>query len=349
MVFVYFGLCMEIALTIGVFVLIGVVIFGLGLLGSVLAASRREGAAQAGRIEAIASQLEANRVAGENLRESLNKNLSAGQESVNRNLQANQKTLSELNNQIGQIQGAGRQMLKLADDVRRLQDILVSPKMRGQLGEWSLENLLADILPGEAYELQHRFSDGRTVDALVRMPEYSVPVDAKFPLPSFERIGAAENDNERAKQRRQFARDVAGHIDKIASAYIRPSEGTLDFALMYIPSESVYYETIASEPGEGKNILQYSLGKKVIPVSPSVLYAYLMTIVMGLHGLQIEKQAAEIRKNLSNLGGSLEDFNDSFDLVGKHLNNAGTQYQNSQVKLDRFKDKLRQIRNIECE
>jgi DNA recombination protein RmuC len=213
------------------------------------------------------------------------------------------------------------------------------------MGEWSLENLLAQILPKDSYDLQYGFKDGKTVDALIKLEEYSVPIDAKFPLPAFERIAQTESEDEKVKLRRQLATDVTKHIEKIASDYIRPAEGTLDFALMYIPAENVYYETIVRYVGETKDILQYALDKKVIPVSPNLLYTYLMTVAMGLHGLQIEKQAAEIRQNLKKLNASFGDFGGNWEVLGRHLRNAYGQYEEGQKKLDRFGIQLDQIQS----
>ncbi|GAH75021.1 unnamed protein product, partial [marine sediment metagenome] len=173
--------------------------------------------------------------------------------------------------------------------------------------------------------------------------EFSVPIDAKFPLPGFERLANAETDEEKTKLRKQFHKDVTAHIDKIASDYIRPAEGTLDFALLFIPAENIYYETIVKYAGETQDILQYSLDKKVIPVSPNLLYAYLMTVVMGLHGLQIEKQAAEIRQNLKKLNASFAEFLSNWDILGTHLRNAYSKYEDGQKKLDRFGLHLDQI------
>jgi DNA recombination protein RmuC len=175
------------------------------------------------------------------------------------------------------------------------------------------------------------------------MVDYSVPIDAKFPLPSFEAMSSSEAEEEKARLRKQFLKDVIAHIDKIASDYIRPAEGTVDFALLFIPAENVYYETIVKYAGETQDILQYSLDKKVIPVSPNLLYAYLMTVVMGLHGLQIEKQAAEIRQNLKRLNASFADFINNWDVLGTHIRNAYTKYDEGQKKLDRFGIQLDQI------
>jgi DNA recombination protein RmuC len=238
-------------------------------------------------------------------------------------------------------------MMLVGTEVRRLQDILSSPKLRGQMGEWSLENLLAQILPKDSYKLQYTFKDGKTVDALVQLVDFSVPIDAKFPLPGFENVLKAESEQEKTKLRKQFIKDVNHHIDKISGDYIRPAEGTLDFAIMYIPAENVYYETIVKYPGETQDILQYCFDKKVIPVSPNLLYAYLMTVTMGLHGLQIEKQAAEIRQNLKKLNATFADFGGTWDILGKHLRNAYSQYDEGQKKLDRFGMHLNQIQEDE--
>jgi DNA recombination protein RmuC len=260
-------------------------------------------------------------------------------------LQSSQQVLSRLNTQIGELQGTNKQMLQLGTDVRRLEDILSSPKLRGQIGEWSLENLLAQILPKDSYELQYSFKDNQKVDALIQLAGFSVSVDAKFPLPGFEKIVAAETEEEKTKLRRQFLKDVTAHIDKVADNYIRPAESTLDFALMYIPAENIYYETIVKYAGETQDILQYCLDKKVIPVSPNLLYVYLMTVAMGLHGLQIEKQAAEIRQNIKRLNASFADFVSTWDVLGRHLRNAYSQYDDGHKKLDRFGMQLNQIQD----
>lgn len=310
-------------------------------------AARKETAGQATAVSLLHQQLEALRTAQDSTRQALQESLQAGQNNISRNLQSSQNVLAALNSQIGELQGTNKQMLQVGSEVRRLQDILTSPKMRGQMGEWSLENLLSQILPASAYRLQYPFKDGKIVDALVQMPDYSVPIDAKFPLPAFEKIAKAETDNEKNASRKLFLADVTKHIEKIAANYIRPVEGTLDFALMYIPAENVYYETIVNYPGDTKNIIQLALDKKVVPVSPNLLYAYLMTIVMGLHGLQIEKQAAEIRQNLKKLNASFAAFGGSWDVLGRHLRNAGSQYEEGCVKLNRFGAELNLLQNQE--
>jgi len=306
-------------------------------------ASRRDVAGQTAAIGLLQQQLEALKAAQDTTRDTLQKSLQTGQTNLSQNLQSSQQILTRLNAQIGELHGTNKQMLQVGTEVRRLQDILSSPKLRGQMGEWSLENLLAQILPKGSYELQHTFKDGKMVDALVKLDEYCVPIDAKFPLPAFERLLQSESEEEKTKLRKQLANDVIKHIDKISSAYIRPAEGTLDFALMYIPAENIYYETIVKYAGQTKDLLAYALDKKVIPVSPNLLYAYLMTVVMGLHGLQIEKQAAEIRQNLKKLNADFAQFLANYDTLGTHIRNTANKYDETAKNLDRFALQLNQI------
>lgn len=297
--------------------------------------------------QSVRSGLEGIRKAQENLSQNLQQSLIAGQDTVNKNLQFHASTLEKLNNQLGQLQGSSQKIMELGGDLKSLQQILASPKLRGGLGEWQLDKILSTLLPAESFAVQYTFRDGKKVDALVKMPEYSVPIDAKFPLENFQKLQKAENEADAKKLRGQFLRDVQKHIDKIAESYIKPDEGTLDFAMMFIPAENVYYETIVKADSDTVNIADYAMERKVFPVSPNLLYVYLMTIVMGLHGMQIEKQAAEIRKNLKTLGTSFGDFVATFDTLGGHLRNANVKHDEGQKKLDKIVMQLDQIKNEE--
>jgi len=327
-------------------------VFALALLGwlvSVFFKSKEDAVRQTEAIRNVAQQLQSVQTAQDSIKEVVHKSLQTGQQNINQNLQSSQKILSQLNNQIGQLQGTNKQMIQVGNEVKRLQNILSSPKLRGQMGEWSLENMLSQVLPQESYVLQYSFQDGRKVDALVQMNDYSVPIDAKFPLPSFEKVVRAENDSEKSKLRRQLRRDVNSHIDKIADSYIRPAEGTLDFAMMYIPAENIYYETIVKYDGEDADVLHYALERKVIPVSPNLLYAYLMTVAMGLHGMQIEKQAAEIRRNLNELNSDFSRFVNNWDTLGSHIRNASNKYSEAGKDLDRFGLHLTEIQQKDAD
>ena len=338
---------LQVLVAVGIVLILAVLALLAWLITCNLAA-RRDIAGQAAGIGLLQQQLEALKASQDRTSQTLQSSLQTGQSSLAQSLQSSQQVLGQLNRQIGELQGTNKQMLQLGSDVRRLQDILSSPKLRGQIGEWSLENLLAQALPKGCYSLQHTFKDGCRVDALVQMTGFAVGIDAKFPLPSFERIVGCTSDDERPKLRRQFIKDVSAHVDKIASAYIRPVEGTLDFALMYIPAENIYYETIIQCDGDCEDLLHYCLDKKVIPVSPNLLYAYLMTVAMGLHGLQIEQQAAEIRQNLKRLNSSFAEFLANWDTLGTHLRNAYAKYDDAQKRLDRLGLQLGQIQQPSC-
>lgn len=320
------------------------VLLAVGILYLILVfqSSRRESAAQNTAVQMLQQQMETVRNRTEQLSASVDKNLQSGQQTINTFLTHSGETLQQLKEQLGRLKGDSEQMVRIGQDIRTLQDILKSPKLRGQFGEHSLGSLLMNILPAEHFALQHCFRNGRVIDALIKLPDFSVPVDAKFPLSSFEKMMAVE-DEERTRLRRQFHTDVCKHIDKIADSYILPAEGTLDFAMMYIPAENVYYETIIRYDSDKTDLLAYSTGKKVIPVSPNLLYAYLMTVVMGLRGMQIEKQASEIRANLGQLAGGLSLFLNHWEILGRHLRNAQGQYEEGQIKLNKFTLQLEQI------
>jgi DNA recombination protein RmuC len=318
--------------TVAVVMIVVLLLAVIGLLLWLLNAhsqSRRDSAGSTAAISMLQQQVEQFRSSHESSLQSSQQNIS--------------QTLLQLHRQIVELQTQSNQVLNLNTDIRRLNDILSSPKLRGQLGEWSLENLLASVLPKDTYTLQHHFKDGKIVDALVQLPQFSVPIDAKFPLPGFEAILKCTSDSELPRLQRQFQKDVTAHIDKIAAQYIRPAEGTLDFALMYIPAENVYYETIIKHDGSGESIADYALSKKVVPVSPNVLYAYLMTVAMGLHGLQIEKQAAQIRENLKRLENNFNSFSADFKTLGSHIRNTAGKYDEADKKLSRFDSELHQI------
>jgi DNA recombination protein RmuC len=196
-------------------------------------------------------------------------------------------------------------------------------------------------LPSQHFSIQHGFRSGEKVDAVIKLGSGLVPVDAKFPLENFRRILEVANDEERNRARRQFAVDVKKHIDAIAGKYILPDEGTYDFALMYIPAENIYYETIIRDGvPEEKSLCHYAMAKHVIPVSPNSLYAYLQAIVLGLKGMKIEDRAKEIIQYLNRLQGDFGKFREEFALLGKHVGHAQASYQTADRRLEQFGQKL---------
>ena len=166
-----------------------------------------------------------------------------------------------------------------------------------------------------------------------------VPIDSKFPLDNFERMLGAENDIERQQFEKLFARDVKSHVDAIGGKYIRPDEGTYDFAFMYLPSEAIYYELACGKTG---SLLAYAHDKRVLPVSPTTLTAYLQVIVLGLKGLQIEQHAQEVMAYCSRLQSDFGKFKEDFELVGTHVGRAQNKFMDAQKRLGRFESKLEQ-------
>lgn len=265
-------------------------------------------------------------------------------------LQATQRDVSERLNKISEVEKSlvrmeetYKQVLAISKDIVHLQDLLRAPKFRGGMGEFMLENLLNQIMPSkDFFSLQHSFKNGTTADAVIRIGDNLVAIDAKFPLESFKRMVETDNEEERSRNRRQFVRDVQNRVDEIATKYILPDEGTYDFALMYIPAENVYYEAILKDMQEKdeKSIYSYALNKKVIPVSPHSLYPYLIVILRGLKGLAIEKNARSVIEYLERLQVDLERFKEGFRLVGGHLTNAKAKYEEAEKRLDKFSEKF---------
>jgi DNA recombination protein RmuC len=255
---------------------------------------------------------------------------------VDRRLESASQTTHKIHERLGKVDEATTQMLERAKDLARLEQALRPPKARGGFGELLLENLLRDRLPPSAYQMQFTFDSGERVDAVVRV-DRDIPVDSKFPLDNYNRLVEAESDDERTLAERQFARDVKHHIDAIAAKYIRPDEGTYDFAFMYIPVEAVYYELACGKTGA---LLSYANDRRVFPVSPTTFTAYLQVIALGLRGMQIEQHAHEVMAYVADLQRDFGRFTDEFDKVGTHLGHAQSKYHDAGKRLDRLETKL---------
>jgi DNA recombination protein RmuC len=263
------------------------------------------------------------------------------QKTVSERLDNAAKVVGEVHKELGSLSKASEQIFNVGKDIAGLQEILRAPKLRGSLGELFLGDLLGQILPSANFTLQHKFKSGEIVDAAIRLGAGIVPVDSKFPLENFKRVIETTDEAEQKTARKQFARDVKKHIDAIASKYILPDEGTFDFALMYIPAENVYYETIIKDENcDDASLSAYALSKRVIPVSPNSLFAYLQAIVLGLRGLRIEKSAQEIIAHLARLKGDFGRFTEEFDTLGKHITNVKNRYDDAAKRLEKFDNKL---------
>jgi len=279
----------------------------------------------------------------------LNQNMAQQLQNINSQFQKTtgdiHQTLGVVKQDMGRMEIATQEVLSKAKNIAQLEELLRAPKFRGGMSELFLADLLAQVLPAAHFTLQHKFKSGERVDAAVRIGSNLVPVDAKFPLENFRKFVQEEEARSRETLRKKFAADVKKHIDDIASKYILPDEGTYDFAMMYIPAENVYYETILKDEnlGEESSLLAHAMKKRVIPVSPNSFFAYLQVIVLGLKGLEIEKSAQALLRNLFQLQGDLARFKNEFQVLGTHLTNARSKYEDSEKRLDRFSDKLELI------
>ena len=242
-------------------------------------------------------------------------------------LKNSQQTLGEIQKQLGAVQLAGSQMSQTAET---LQNILGGAKTRGSLGEVTLERLLEDCLPKNRFARQHRFSSGEIADAVIFLRDKLLSIDSKFPLDAYRRI--AEEGEE---ARRAFATAVKNHADAISKKYVLPEEATLPIALMFVPSESVYYELLMTTDAKSTPLDEYCRSKNVVAVSPNTLYANLQVILMGLQGMQIEENAKNLRANLAGLQSQLRKFVDPFEKLGTHLKNAAQSYAEADKRFEK--------------
>ena len=301
-----------------------------------------------GQVGAFSMQVEGLRQSVTALQGQVVTSLDGNRRAMDERLDGAARVIHDVRQNLGQLAEKTQRLTEIGKDIASLQDILRSPKLRGNMGELFLGDLLAQILPPDHFRLQYSFRGGETVDAAVLLKAGMVPVDAKFPLENFQRVVQAATDEEKKGFRRAFIQDVKKHVDAIAKKYIRPDEGTLDFALMYIPAENVYYETIIKddEPGADGALFEYALKKRVIPVSPNSFYAYLQTVLLGLKGMRIEESAREVINQLSRVHVEFGRFADAFRLVGGHLDNARAKYDEAQKRLDKVDQKLTQIDGV---
>ncbi len=255
--------------------------------------------------------------------------------------------VGDVRERLGRLAEATKHLEEVGATVAEVQELLKVPRLRGTLGEQWLEELLRQVFPAGLYEMQHAFRSGERVDAVLRVGERLVPVDAKFPLEACQRMLAAEGPAA-DPERRAFRKSLRARIDEIADKYIRPDEGTFEFALMYIPAENVYYEAVVrGEEVEGEeSLVAYAVRRRVIPVSPNTFYAYLAAILHGLRGLEVEQKAKEILESLGGLQQQLARFEEAYRLVGKHLEHATRQYADTERQLGKVHDRFETITGI---
>jgi len=266
------------------------------------------------------------------------------QEAVRHQFSVSQELIKNITNEIATVRESSKQVVGVADQLRSLQNVLQNPKQRGVLGEYYLESVLQNILAPGLFEIQYKFADGEIVDAVIKIKDKLVPVDSKFSLENYNRWVSESHGPERDRLEKLFMADLKNRIVETAK-YIRPSEGTMDFAFMFMPSEGTYYDLMVNKIGsnEEENLLQRAVSKyNVIIVSPTSLLAYLQTVLQGLRALQIEDSAKEIRRGVIELGKHLAEYEKDYRKMGNSLKTTVSHYNSSYKQLGMVdKDVLR--------
>ncbi len=254
------------------------------------------------------------------------------------------KIVQDVTARLTELGETNKQVVSFADQLRNLQDILQNPKQRGILGEYYLETVLQNVLPPKGYKIQYAFENGEIVDAAIFVKDKIIPVDSKFSLENYNRLLEVRDKAEKERLEKLFKQDLKTRIDE-TSKYVRPSEGTTEFAFMFIPSEGLYYDILVGSVGTGvsaRDLIEYAFTKKVIVVSPTSFLAYLQTVLQGLKALQIEESAKEIRKRVEELGRHIGSYEDYYKKLGNTLATTVNHYNAGYKELSKIdKDVLR--------
>ena len=263
--------------------------------------------------------------------------------SVDGTSRAMHEQISSFTKETVQIRQELKQVQEAMKNISSFQEIFKSPKLRGQWGEASLEHVLSQHFPKELYQTQYLFSSGEQVDAVLKLPDGKLlPIDAKFSSVNFEKMKEAESDKETAIFRKKFIEDVKFNINKIATKYILPSEGTLDYALMYIPAEAIYYEIMAKEI----DLVKYAQEKKVTLASPNTFYSALRTIEHWFRSMQISRQTQQILKRLDRVYQDSQKLSNNFRKLGNHLRDATSAYSTSEKRLSLLGERIEKLAEV---
>lgn len=263
------------------------------------------------------------------------------QASVNKQLGESAKLIADVTQRLAKLDDTNKRVVDVADELKTLQNVLQNPKQRGVFGEFYLESVLDNVLPPGQYTMQYKFKDGEIADAVIYLDKNQIlPVDSKFSLENYNRMIEATGEA-RDKLLAKVKVDLKGRIDETAK-YIRPSEGTMDFAFMFIPSESLYYDLLINNVGTGgssRDLIEYAFrDKHVIITSPTSFMAYLQTVLQGLRSLQIEEQAKDIQVRVGKLGQHIAKYDEYLKKLGGALGTTVNHYNNASkefVKIDK--------------
>lgn len=273
------------------------------------------------------------------LNRTLDKKLSEASESTRWQIGKSAEIIKDVTERLTKLDETNKQVVNFADQLKSLQDILKNPKQRGILGEYYLETVLKNVMPPGVYQMQYPFENGEVVDAVVFIKDKIVPIDSKFSLENYNRILQSRNDEEKERLEAAFTQDLKNRIDE-TSKYIRPAEGTMDFAFMFIPSEAIYYDLLINKVGavraNTRDLIAYAAEKKVMVVSPTTFLAYLQTVLQGLKALKIEESAKEIKKRVEELSKHLAAFDSYMSKLGTHLGTSINTYNTAYKELGKI-------------
>lgn len=282
----------------------------------------------------------------QNMSDKLERSNTQVQNSVHKQLSESAKLVADVTRRLTKLDETNNRVVDVATELKTLQNVLSNPKQRGVFGEFYLESVLENVLPPNQYQMQYGFKDGQIVDAVIFLDKGKIlPLDSKFSLENYNRMVSAEDKTHRDALLVKVKSDLKTRIDE-TSKYIRPGEGTMDFAFMFIPSESLYYDLLVGTVGSGsssRDLIEYAFrDKKVIIVSPTSLLAYLQTVMQGLRSLKIEEQARDIQIRVGQLGMHISKFDELLGKMGKSLSTTVNHYNNSYKELSKIdKDVVR--------
>ena len=265
-------------------------------------------------------------------------------QSLQQNTQAMNERLDRAAKVIGDVQKNIGEMSEIGRGMKELQEFLRSPKLRGNMGEQILKELLGQMLPKSSFHLQYAFKSGEKVDAAIKTSAGIIPIDSKFPMENFRKMASSKSEAEKKIHEREFVRDVKKHIESISKKYILTEEGTIDYALMYIPSEAVYYEIV-----NNVDLFEYASARRVMPVSPTTFYAYMRAILMSFEGQKIEEQARKILTTFRAIQKDYTKVEDNLGVLQKHLNNAYNMMSSVFTSFNQLGQKITSTQSLEAD
>ncbi|MEW6617525.1 MAG: DNA recombination protein RmuC [Patescibacteria group bacterium] len=325
--------------TIIILITIAVIFIGGFIFLGVLISKQKKGGTDDQAFVLIQNQMN-------ELNRTLDNKVGESTRAIERQFSESAKIIRDVTERLTKLDETNRQVMSFTDQLQSLQDVLKNPKQRGILGEYYLETLLKNVLPPGSYQMQYPFKDGTIVDAVVFVKDKIIPIDSKFSLENYNRLAEERDQTERDRLEKSFKADLKNRIDETAK-YVKPNEGTMDFAFMFIPHEAIYYDLLVAQVGAVKvntrDLIEYAFKERhVIIVSPTSFLAYLQTVLQGLKALQIEESAKEIRKRVEDLGKHLGSYESYMKKLGGHLGTTVSMYNNAYKEFGKIdKDVLR--------